>query len=121
MQKRLQRVMTFDILPFKWPQDLRKTHVHFSGPLLKHPYDSERVILVADPHNGNTVYYEFRVDDISFLEQLSSTVDIGGRVIRFARLWVKKGSIGVMCTPFMVDVPGGRPETGKHSIRSDYL
>ena len=41
-----------------------ETHVPFSGSLLKHPYDSEKIILVADPHDGKAVYYEFRMERV---------------------------------------------------------
>ena len=98
--------MTFDIQINRRPQDLRgfrDTHSPFSGLLLKHPHDSEKVILVADPHGSNPVYYEFRMDDISSLEKLPNIVKLDGKTIHLARLWVKKRSIGIKCTPFMVN------------------
>ena len=80
-----------------------ETHVPFSGSLYKHPRDPEKVILVVDPHRGHTCYYEFRTDDISFVEKLPSIVSPDGKTFDIARLWVKKRSIGIKCTPFSVD------------------
>ena len=106
MRNRLQTIVTVDIQVYRRPQDLRvlrETHVPFSGSLYKHPRDPEKVILVVDPHGNDAVYYEFRIDDISFVEKLPSIVSLDGKTIRLARLWVKKKSIGIKCTPFTVN------------------
>ena len=81
----------------------KRIHVPFSGSLLKHPHDSEKIICVAHPHSSNTIYYKFRKDDISFLEKFPNIVSLNGKIIRLARLWVKKRSIGIQCTPFTVN------------------
>ena len=106
MRNRLHRIVTFDLQAYRNLHDfsrLKENHVPFSGFLLKHPHDSEKVILVADPHGSNPVYYEFRMDDISSLEKLPNIVKLDGKTIHLARLWVKKRSIGIKCTPFMVN------------------
>ena len=74
----------------------------FSGAPLKHPYDSQKVILVIDPYSTNTFYYEFLADDISYVEELPSLVNEDGKTITMVRLWVKKMSVGLRCTPFIV-------------------
>lgn len=81
----------------------KKTHTPFSGSPKKHPYDNHRVILVADPFTDNTFYYEFRGEDISFAEELSSITDIKGKSVPMVRIWVKNQSVAIQCTPFIVD------------------
>ena len=84
-------------------KDLIKTHVPFSGAPQRHPYEPDKVILIPDPFSTHTFYYEFQTEDISFIEELPSLVDIEGKTISMARIWVEKGSIGLRCSPFVVE------------------
>ncbi len=100
-----EAVKKFAIQVYQKPEDekdLRRTHVSFSGTPQKHPYDPEKVILVIDPYSSNVSYFEFLTRDISFVEELSNMVDSAGQVIPIMRLWVRKESIGVRSTPFVV-------------------
>ena len=100
-----QESVKFQIQAFKKPKDiqvLRETHVSFSGSPKKHPYDSEKVILIADPFSSINVYYEFDKDDISYVEELPNIVNLDGETITMVRVWVKKMSVGIRCSPFIV-------------------
>ncbi len=93
-----QEIKKFEIQAYQRPTDLkelRKTHVAFSGSPLKHPYDPKKVILVTDPYSSYTFYYEFRSEDISFVEELPNVADIDGKTVTMVRIWVKKMSLGV--------------------------
>ncbi|OGP63984.1 MAG: inorganic pyrophosphatase Ppa [Deltaproteobacteria bacterium RBG_13_47_9] len=101
-----QEVKKFEIESYKRPKnlkELRKTHVPFSGSPLKHPYDPEKVILIPDPYSLSPFYYEFNSDDIAYVEKLPSIVNLDGENITMARFWVKKMSVGMVCTPFLVE------------------
>ncbi|CAB1080788.1 hypothetical protein D1AOALGA4SA_8463 [Olavius algarvensis Delta 1 endosymbiont] len=53
-----QEALKFQIQSYKKPKDLhvlRKTHVSFSGSPQKHPYDADKVILIADPFSTNNL------------------------------------------------------------------
>lgn len=103
-----QETKRFEIQSYKRPgnvKELRKTHLPFSGSPLKHPYDSKKVVLVPDPYRSNPSYYEFRGSDISFLEEAPNIVDLDGETIKMVRIWVKKGSVGMLCSPFLVEEP----------------
>lgn len=96
----------FELQAYKKPdnlKDFRKKHVPFSGAPLNHPFDRQKIILVADPYSSSTFYYEFRLEDICFAEELPNIVNLDGVVIAMARVWVKKKSVGMRCTPFIVD------------------
>ena len=100
------RFEKFEIQAFQKPKDfktLKKTHVPFSGSPQRHPYDADKIILIADPFSSNTIYYEFKSKNIDYLEELSNVVDIKGKTITMVRIWVKKLSIGVRCAPFLVE------------------
>ncbi len=102
----LKEAEKFEIQAYKRPKDiktLRKTHVSFSGSPKKHPYDSEKVILVADPYSAQNTYYEFYKDDISYVEELPNIVDLEGQTVTMVRVWIKKLSVAVRFSPFVVD------------------
>lgn len=101
-----QEAAKFHIQAYKKPKNiqlLKKNHVSFSGSPKKHPYNSDRVILVADPFSTDTLYYEFKKDDISYLEELPNLVNLDGETITMVRIWVKKMSVGIRCVPFIVE------------------
>jgi hypothetical protein len=96
----------FEVQVYERPSDLshfRRIHVPYSGSPHKHPYDSGKVILVPDPYGNKTIYLEFKIKDISFVEELSNLVDLEGKVIPMARIWVEKGSVGLLCSAFVVE------------------
>jgi inorganic pyrophosphatase len=101
-----QEAASFQIEAYKKPRDLhvlKKSHVSFTGSPKKHPYDSGKVILIADPFSSNNLYYEFNKDDISYVEELPNLVNLDGETIAVVRVWVKKLSVGVRSTPFIVE------------------
>ena len=101
-----QEAIKFQIQAYKKPKNinlLKDTHVSFSGSPNKHPYDSEKVILVIDPFSTNNFYYEFNKEDITYVEELPNLVNIDGETITMVRVWVKKMSLGIRCSPFIVE------------------
>jgi inorganic pyrophosphatase len=104
-----QEALQFQIQTYKKPKDihaLRNTHVSFSGSPRKHPYDSNKVILIVDPFSADNLYYEFNKDDISYLEELPNIVNPDGSAIAVVRVWVKKMSVAIRCSPFIVEDTG---------------
>lgn len=94
----------FEIQAYRNIKNLdKKASIPFSGSPRKHPYDKSKVILVADPFTENTFYYEFRAIDIAGAEELPSMTNLKGESIPMARIWVKKKSVAIQCTPFIVD------------------
>jgi hypothetical protein len=100
-----QAVIQFAIQVYQRPKNekrLRDSHVTFAGAPQQHPYNPEKIILVVDPYSTNTFYYEFFTQDISYVEELANIVNMDGEVIPMARLWVRKNSIAIRSTPFVV-------------------
>jgi hypothetical protein len=102
----IKQTERFEIEAFKPPKNtsrLRQTHVAFSGSPRKKPLDAYKIILVADPYSTGTFYYEFRIEDIAFVEELANLVSPDDEIIPMVRIWVQKGSIAVRSTPFIVE------------------
>lgn len=101
-----QEIKKFEIETFKRlknPEELKRTHVPFSGSPVKHPLDPKKVILIPDPYTSIPFYYEFKTEDIDFAEKLPSVVNLKGKTVTMIRFWVKKMSVGTLCTPFVVE------------------
>ncbi len=94
----------FEIQTYQSIKNLNQdTHIPFSGSPRKHPWDETRVILVADPFTDNTFYYEFKVVDVKCAEELPSITNLKGKSVPMVRIWVKKNSVAIQSTPFIVD------------------
>ena len=100
------KIERFEIQAYQKPEDfksIKKTHVPFTGSPQRHPYDSEKIILITDPFSSNTIYYEFKTEDITYMEELPNIVGIKGKAIIMVRIWLKKLSLGIRCAPFIVE------------------
>ena len=94
----------FEIQAYSKPKDMdQHTHIPFSGSPRKHPFRKGKIVLIGDPFTANTFYYEFNARDIEFAEELPTMTNINGDVLPMARIWVKKKSVALRCTPFIVD------------------
>jgi inorganic pyrophosphatase len=103
--KFLQEPKKFEIefvRPAKASVDLKKTHVPFSGSPHKHPYDGGKFILLVDPYHAS-LYYEFNNEDVDFAEELTSIVNMEGETVNMVLVWIKKKSVAVRCSPFLVE------------------
>lgn len=94
----------FEIQKYTKTQDLdKKNHIPFSGSPRKHPYENNRVMLIADPFSENTFFYEFNLDDITYAEKLPSISNLKGESVSMARIWVRKKSVAIRSIPFIVE------------------
>ncbi len=103
--KSLQKAGKFEIEKYAVAKDVRslsKSHVPYTGSPQKHPLDPEQIILIVDPYNRQSAYLEFSRTDITHVEKLANLVNMAGETVSMARIWVKKGSVAVQCTPFQV-------------------
>ena len=101
----LQKTGKFEIEAYAVAKDSRslsKSHVPYTGSPQKHPLDPEQIILVPDPYNRHSSYLEFSRSDITHVEKLANIVNMAGETVTMARIWVKKGSVAIQCTPFQV-------------------
>ncbi|OGR04499.1 MAG: hypothetical protein A2511_15015 [Deltaproteobacteria bacterium RIFOXYD12_FULL_50_9] len=101
----LEKIGNKEIAAYERPKNLRATSVPFTGSPRNHPIDTEKIQLVTDAFSRLAAYYEFRADDIAFIEELASLVDPEGEVAPMVRVWVKRSSIGLRAFPFLVDEP----------------
>ncbi len=101
---------THEIIPYEKRKRLRASHVPFSGSPRAHAMDPNRLLLVADPFSTGSHYLEFSLSDVDFVERLPSLVTLEGESVTMVRVWVRKGSLGLRLSPFVVeDTAGAAP------------
>jgi hypothetical protein len=83
------------------PQDA----LAFTGSPRKHPYDDEKIILIVEPHDGESAIYEFKAADVVGAQDMPSPVTEAGESYRIVRLWIRRGAVGIQYEPFEVDAP----------------
>ena len=103
IERFLEKAKKFDVQTYKKSPELKLDFVPFSGTPQRHPYDKDRILLIADPLSTQTFYYEFNKTDIEGIEQLPSLVTMEGESVTIVRVWVRKGSIGIKSFPFVVE------------------
>ena len=88
-------------------QDYMKNSVAYQGILHKHPFETDKVILMEPPLSQPSVCYEFRIADITKIEDLPNIVTETGENIRMVNLWMHKGSLGLRMQVFEVPETAG--------------
>lgn len=83
--------------------DFKLGHIAFSGALAKHPYDSDRVILISDPYGNHANYYEFESTDIGLVEKLPNVINSVGDDFSMVLLRVKRGCLAVRSSVFIIE------------------
>jgi hypothetical protein len=53
----------------------------------------------------NPSVLEFKIEDVLYVEELHSAVNRNGEGVPLVKLWVRKGTHGVIMEPFEVDEP----------------
>ena len=110
--KFIQKAKRMAIAHYKKPTDIMaisRTHVSFSGSLQKHPEDPDKLVLIPDPHSTDQTYFEFNRENITYFERLPAITSVNGETANMTRIWVKKNSIAIRCTPFVVNQPESIP------------
>ena len=103
MQKYLQTSPVFEISTHLSYSHYAKDCVAFTGTPRKHPYDAKKIILISDPFSTNTVFFEFKIDDVVHMEELTNIVTESGESVILVKVWVRRGSLGVRYEPFVVE------------------
>jgi hypothetical protein len=102
-EKYLESQPFYEITRYSRHPDYSKNHVAFSGTPRKHPYDDKKLILISDPFSSNTIFFEFKISDISHIDELSQIATENGEIVKLVKIWVKKGSLGLRYEPFVVE------------------
>ena len=79
--------------------------IPFAGYPRAHPSEKNKLILVNDPLGPEPVVLEFKLDDVLFVEEIPSAVTETGEGVPLVKLWIKRGSVGMILEPFEVNDP----------------
>lgn len=105
----MNSVNYLEILPLssiaKYAKGRPEDGVPFTGYPRAHPSDKTKLILVNDPLGSEPAVIEFKIEDILFVDEVPSAVTESGEGVPLVKLWVKRGSVGVILEPFEVSDP----------------
>jgi hypothetical protein len=79
--------------------------VRFVGTPKKHPYDDAKCILLTDPLSSEPTILEFKIEDITFVDEAVASVNERGESVELVALYIRKGCIGIQYQAFEVDDP----------------
>ncbi len=105
IRKYLSTAPLSDITRYQSEEEYTSECIVFEGAPKKHPYDADKILLVTQPFSSSTTFYEFRVKDIMHAENMPSIATDSGSNLFMAKIWVKKGSMGLRYEPFEVGDP----------------
>lgn len=105
VKKYLETAPLKNIVRYNSHLNIEKECVPFIGAPRKHPYDDEKLLLIVDAFTSNTIFYEFRLNDIMHVEEETGLATDAGENLLMARIWVKRGALGLRYEPFEVDEP----------------
>jgi hypothetical protein len=86
----------------KYKKGPPKNSIPYTGHPRQHPSEKGKLILIHDPVGENPRIMEFKIDDITHLEEIPSAVTEAGEGVRLVKLWIRKGAVGVLMQPFEV-------------------
>ena len=89
----------------KYAKNQPDNGVPFEGYPRAHPSDKSKLILVNDPLGNEPAVLEFKLEDILYVEEIPSAVTEAGEGVPLVKLWVQRGSVGVILEPFEVNDP----------------
>jgi hypothetical protein len=87
----------------KYTAGAPKDGVPFTGYPRQHPSEGDKFVLIYDPLGENPRIIEFKIEDIILMEDIHSAVTESGEAAPLAKLWIRRGALGVILEPFEVD------------------
>jgi inorganic pyrophosphatase len=87
----------------KSPGGPPKNSVPFIGYPQQHPTEKNKLILVYDPLGETPTILEFKIEDILYVEDVPQAVTEQGEGVPMTKLWIRRGSHGMILEPFEVD------------------
>ncbi len=95
-------ISRYQIEPYRGSfEKLRELAVMFTGS----PRTSEsqgRILLLNDPASRHSFFYEFRTQDIVYVEEVPNLSLPDGSTVSMMRLWIRKGAVALRIEPFHV-------------------
>lgn len=100
----LVKIINADHMPEKVsdPNRLKKEAVPYLGQLKQHKSDPKKVYLLIDPLSAGSTLVEFKTKDLLWAEDHSTVTSPDQGSVQLVKIWVKKGSVGLRLTPFLV-------------------
>lgn len=84
------------------PSRLSDEAVPYIGQPKQHEADPDKIFLRLNPLSSNGAILEFKTEDVVFAENVKTVSQKDGAAFQIAKIWIRKGSIGIKLEPFSV-------------------
>ena len=84
------------------PSRLADEAVPFVGQPKQTESEPDKIFIRLTPLSSNGALLEFKVDDVLFAENVKTVSHNDGSAFQIAKIWIRKGSIGIKLEPFSV-------------------
>ena len=84
------------------PSRLADEAVPFVGQPKQTESEQDKIYLRLNPLSSNGALLEFKVKDIIYAENVKTVTHEDGTAFQIAKIWIRKGSIGIKLEPFSV-------------------
>jgi hypothetical protein len=84
------------------PHRLIKEAVPYIGQPKVQEGDPDKLYIRLNPLSGNGALLEFKTQDIVYAENVKTVSQKDGTAFQIAKIWIRKGSIGIKLEPFAV-------------------
>ena len=103
----LEAVPLFEVTRYAGVRTRPSDASHVSGTPRRHPYDPDKILFLPEPLEKPRFFYEIRLADIVFAEEINRIATADGESLEIIRLWIAHGSVCLAMQPFEV-APGTR-------------
>ena len=80
----------------------RSEGIRFRGAVRNHPHDPMRFLLITNPMESHSRFYEFRVSDIVRVRDVRQIVTETCETVQIVEMVLRKGCVAIEMRPFVV-------------------
>lgn len=91
-----------ELQKFREPNRLMEEAVPYIGQPRQQEGDPDKIYLRLNPLSSNGAILEFKTKDVVFAENVKTVSEKDGRAFQIAKIWIRKGSVGIKLEPFSV-------------------
>ncbi len=98
----LEAVPLFEVTRYAGDRRRSTDASRITGTPRRHPYDSDKILFLPDPLEQPRFFYEIRLADIVYAEEINRVATVDGESLEIIGLWIAHGSVCVAMQPFEV-------------------
>lgn len=91
-----------ELQKYREPNRLMDEAVPYIGQPKQKEGEPDKIFIRLNPLSSNGAILEFKTEDVIFAENVKTVSQKEGGAFQIAKVWIRKGSIGIKLEPFSV-------------------